>query len=86
MPWGAPVLHIGEHSSTVICRRKKDLSCSEPGAAPVKSHAKDGNPVILVPERLLSILDKANAYSLFQKNNPDALAGVLWFKIEGQGS
>jgi hypothetical protein len=31
----------------------------------------------VVPERLLSILDKAKAYSLFQKDQPDALAGVL---------
>jgi len=31
----------------------------------------------VVPERLLSLLDKAKAYPLFQKNHPDALAGVL---------
>ena len=30
-----------------------------------------------VPERLLSLLDKAKAYPLFQKDHPDALAGVL---------
>ncbi len=29
------------------------------------------------PERLLSLLDKAKAYPLFQKDHPDALAGVL---------
>jgi hypothetical protein len=31
----------------------------------------------IVPERLLSLLDKAKAYPLFQKDHPDALAGVL---------
>jgi hypothetical protein len=31
----------------------------------------------VVPERLLSLLDKAKAYPLFQKDYPDALAGVL---------
>ena len=31
----------------------------------------------MVPERLLSLLDKAKAYPLFQKDHPDALAGVL---------
>ena len=31
----------------------------------------------VVPERLLSLLDKAKAYPLFQKDHPDALAGVL---------
>jgi hypothetical protein len=31
----------------------------------------------VVPERLLSLLDKAKAYQLFQKDHPDALAGVL---------
>ena len=29
------------------------------------------------PERLLSLLDKAKAYQLFQKDHTDALAGVL---------
>ena len=31
----------------------------------------------VVPERLLSLLDKVKAYPLFQKDHPDALAGVL---------
>ena len=31
----------------------------------------------VVPERLLSLLDKAKAYPLFQKDHPDALAGAL---------
>jgi hypothetical protein len=31
----------------------------------------------VVPERLLSLLEKAKAYPLFQKDHPDALAGVL---------
>jgi hypothetical protein len=31
----------------------------------------------VVPERLLSLLDKAKAYPLFQKDHPDALASVL---------
>ena len=31
----------------------------------------------IVPERLLSLLDKAKAYPLFEKDYPDALAGVL---------
>ena len=31
----------------------------------------------VIPERLLSLLDKAKAYPLFQKNYPDALEGVL---------
>jgi hypothetical protein len=31
----------------------------------------------VVPERLLSLMDKAKAYPLFQKDYPDALAGVL---------
>jgi hypothetical protein len=31
----------------------------------------------VVPERLLSLLDKAKAYLLLQKDDPDALAGVL---------
>ena len=36
---------------------------------------KDGTRI--VPERLLSLMDKAKAYPLFTKNHPDALAGVL---------
>lgn len=36
---------------------------------------RDGTRV--VPERLLSLMDKAKAYPLFTKNHPDALAGVL---------
>jgi len=31
----------------------------------------------IVPERLLSLMDKAKAYPLFAANHPDALAGVL---------
>jgi len=31
----------------------------------------------VIPERLLSLMDKAKAYPLFQKDCPDALAGVL---------
>jgi hypothetical protein len=31
----------------------------------------------VVPERLLSLMDKAKAYPLLQKGSPDALAGVL---------
>jgi len=31
----------------------------------------------VVPERLLSLMDKAKAYPLFAANHPDALAGVL---------
>ena len=31
----------------------------------------------VVPERLLSLMDKAKAYPLFEKDSPDALAGVL---------
>lgn len=38
---------------------------------------KDGNRIAIVPERLLSLMDKAKAYPLFVKNHPDALAGVL---------
>jgi len=39
--------------------------------------AKDGGRTAIVPERLLSLMDKAKAYPLFEKNHPDALAGVL---------
>jgi len=38
---------------------------------------KDGRRVDVVPERLLSLMDKAKAYPLFAANRPDALAGVL---------
>ncbi|MBN8710198.1 MAG: hypothetical protein BGO12_19995 [Verrucomicrobia bacterium 61-8] len=38
---------------------------------------KDGGRVAIVPERLLSLMDKAKAYPLFKANHPDALAGVL---------
>jgi len=38
---------------------------------------KHGNRPAIVPERLLSLMDKAKAYPLFTKNHPDALAGVL---------
>jgi hypothetical protein len=31
----------------------------------------------VVPERLLSLMDKAKAYPFFEKDDPDALAGVL---------
>ena len=37
---------------------------------------KDGK-LAIVPERLLSLMDKAKAYPLFAANQPDALAGVL---------
>jgi len=37
---------------------------------------KDGKMAI-VPERLLSLMDKAKAYPLFAASQPDALAGVL---------
>lgn len=37
---------------------------------------KDGK-LAVVPERLLSLMDKAKAYPLFAANQPDALAGVL---------
>lgn len=37
---------------------------------------KDGK-LAIVPERLLSLMDKAKAYPLFVANQPDALAGVL---------
>jgi hypothetical protein len=37
---------------------------------------KDGK-IAIVPERLLSLMDKAKAYPLFTANQPDALAGVL---------
>lgn len=37
---------------------------------------KDGGRVAVVPERLLSLMDKAKAYPLLV-NHPDALAGVL---------
>jgi hypothetical protein len=38
---------------------------------------KDGGRVAVVPELLLSLMDKAKAYPLFVQNHPDALAGVL---------
>ncbi len=38
---------------------------------------KDGGRAAIVPERLLSLMDKAKAYPLFAENHPDALAGVL---------
>jgi len=38
---------------------------------------KDGGRVAIVPESLLSLMDKAKAYPLFAANHPDALAGVL---------
>ncbi len=38
---------------------------------------KDGGRAAIVPERLLSLMDKAKAYPLFAGNHPDALAGVL---------
>jgi hypothetical protein len=37
---------------------------------------KDGKMEV-IPERLLSLMDKAKAYPLFVKSQPDALAGVL---------
>jgi hypothetical protein len=36
-----------------------------------------GGKLTIVPERLLSLMDKAKAYPLFAANQPDALAGVL---------
>lgn len=38
---------------------------------------KDGGRTAIVPERLLSLMDKAKAYPLLAGNHPDALAGVL---------
>jgi hypothetical protein len=38
---------------------------------------RDSGRTAIVPERLLSLMDKAKAYPLFTKNHPDALAGVL---------
>lgn len=38
---------------------------------------KDGGRVAVVPERLLSLMDKAKAYPLLAKEAPEALAGVL---------
>ena len=38
---------------------------------------KEGSRTAIVPERLLSLMDKAKAYPLFAANHPDALAGVL---------
>lgn len=38
---------------------------------------KDGNRPTIVPERLLSLMDKAKAYPLIAASSPDALAGVL---------
>ncbi len=40
-------------------------------------NGQDGDRVAVVPERLLSLMDKAKAYPLFVENHPDALAGVL---------
>lgn len=38
---------------------------------------KEGERAAIVPERLLSLMDKAKAYPLFAANHPDILAGVL---------
>jgi len=38
---------------------------------------KDGGRAAVVPEQLLSLMDKARKYPLFAANRPDALAGVL---------
>ncbi len=38
---------------------------------------KDCGRAATVPERLLSLMDKAKAYPLFAANHPDVLAGVL---------
>jgi len=38
---------------------------------------KEGSRTAVVPERLLSLMDKAKAYSLLIKDAPEALAGVL---------
>jgi hypothetical protein len=42
-----------------------------------KDAAARGPARPLIPERLLSLMDKAKAYPLFEKNYPDALEGVL---------
>jgi|GEM_PF-458016 len=42
---------------------------------PYKNRSAQGSPV--APSQLLSILDKAKAYSLFKSQHPDALEGVL---------
>ena len=67
---------------TVIYNRKAHvlrLSASEKPFYAVTffqdARPRGARPVI--PERLLSLLDKAKAYPLFQKNYPDALEGVL---------
>jgi len=43
---------------------------------------KLGRPASVVPERLLSLLDKAKAYTLFQTQHPEALAGVTHVSSE----
>lgn len=42
-----------------------------------EQQGKDGSRVAVVPERLLSLMDKAKAYPLLVKEHPGALAGVL---------
>ena len=42
-----------------------------------EGQGKDGGRIAVVPERLLSLMDKAKAYPLLAKDAPDALAGVL---------
>lgn len=74
-----------EDHLTVIFNRKAyvlHLKASEKPAYNVTFYqderkGKAGNRVAVVPERLLSLMDKAKAYPLFTKNHPDALAGVL---------
>lgn len=38
---------------------------------------KDGGKTAVVPERLLSLMDKSKAYPLLANSHPDALAGVI---------
>ena len=73
-----------EDHLTVIYNRKAyvlRLTASEDPFYNVTFYAddrrgKDGR-VAIVPERLLSLMDKAKAYTLFAAHQPDALAGVL---------
>lgn len=44
---------------------------------PDERQGKDGGKIAVVPERLLSLMDKAKAYPLLAKDAPDAVAGVL---------
>lgn len=74
-----------EDHLTVIFNRKAyvlHLTASEQPSYSVTFYqddrkGKEGNRPTIVPERLLSLMDKAKAYPLFAANRPDALAGVL---------